>query len=1036
MSGIKNVVLIDRAVAQHKLFAESCNSSTIPILYSHQTTRDEIRGKLAKIGNIDRIAFVFHEPRDTYTFLNNDPLFSKGSKLYSSKNVLFLVDMFRKHQVKNADFLACNTLKLREWKSFYGILEKHTATVVGASDDATGNLKYGGDWVMERTQENVRNVYFTSKLSKYSGLLMAQGFSIVELNGKVYVSGKNLSGQLGLGHTDQVTQFTEVTSLEGHTIIAVAAGSDHSLVLTDQGQVFAAGNGAGAGMGTSPIGSLPTTNTFQLVPELDGLNIVKISCGSHYSVALDNLGKVYVTGSNINGQLGTGDMNSLEMFTLVADLDPFFIEDIACGSDHTLALGDNGIIHATGRNDYGQLGIDSTDNRNTFVSTGIPFDSYMDAIMSQNWIPAHRIFAGSLNSFALTAGGQLYGTGDNDFYQFGNNSTFYYFQSLDVPTAVTDVAAGPDFTLILSEGQVLGTGSNDVGQLGMDGVLEVQTFTQVPTLADVNVRQEGGLVVGDGYSIVIPESQTTLYVAGDNESGQLGTDQPTVETYEQPSIGVAPEVGTAEGYATEIANEVPTYQNLTPSPSDLQTSSSNKVANAQAVNYDTNMSVPELEGKKPTIQGYLNEITPLKTTLEGYLTNINGVLETYNTYEDQMTEWVNNDPNLSQSDKDAIQEHLTNLQASGNTLLNIKTNIENAITAVSGDITTVNGILSDIDAKIAVVTSTGYTNTISSELTGQENLSPSPTALETEANGIITSAGSIVSKTTTPANILQSNYDTVQGYYNTITLSKTTLEGYLTDIDSVIANGNTYKTAMSGYLADASITGTDRSSIQSSYDSVSNNVTSLGGVKTTIEGSLASVSADAVTIGALFTQVGGVLNAVVCFPGDTPVTTDQGEIKIKELVAGEHTIDGKRIKYITKVRNEDSTLTCIRRNAIEEGVPSRKTLITNEHLVEFHGEMVQAGELVDMVDGAFKVKYNGEPVYNVVMEKKDTMMVNGLRCETLDPKSRCLLAMMLCERVINEQNPREKARLGMGLKKVMKKMKLEDIRKRRGVGKN
>ena len=207
-----------------------------------------------------------------------------------------------------------------------------------------------------------------------------------------------------------------------------------------------------------------------------------------------------------------------------------------------------------------------------------------------------------------------YGTGDNDFYQFGNNSTFYYFQSLDVPTAVTDVAAGPDFTLILSEGQVLGTGSNDVGQLGMDGVLEVQTFTQVPTLADVNVRQEGGLVVGDGYSIVIPESQTTLYVAGDNESGQLGTDQPTVETYEQPSIG-APEVGTAEGYATEIANEVPTYQNLT-SPSDLQTSSSNKVANAQAVNYDTNMSVPELEGKKPTIQGYLNEITPLKATLK------------------------------------------------------------------------------------------------------------------------------------------------------------------------------------------------------------------------------------------------------------------------------------------------------------------------------------------------------------------------------------------------------------------------------------
>ena len=146
------------------------------------------------------------------------------------------------------------------------------------------------------------------------------------------------------------------------------------------------------------------------------------------------------------------------------------------------------------------------------------------------------------------------------------------------------------------------------------------------------------------------------------------------------------------------------------------------------------------------------------------------------------------------------------------------------------------------------------------------------------------------------------------------------------------------------------------------------------------------------------------MNAVVCFPGDTPVTLTK-EIKIKELVEeSTQLMEENQIHH--KVRNEDSTLTVSGEMRLRK-VPSRKTLITNEHLVEFHGEMVQAGELVDMVDGAFKVKYNGEPVYNVVMEKKDTMMVNGLRCETLDPKSRCLLAMMLCERVINEQNPRE-----------------------------
>ena len=70
------------------------------------------------------------------------------------------MDLLKKHQVKNADFLACNTLKHQSWKTFYDILKKHTGAVVGASDDATGNLKYGGDWVMESTQERyTRHVF-------------------------------------------------------------------------------------------------------------------------------------------------------------------------------------------------------------------------------------------------------------------------------------------------------------------------------------------------------------------------------------------------------------------------------------------------------------------------------------------------------------------------------------------------------------------------------------------------------------------------------------------------------------------------------------------------------------------------------------------------------------------------------------------------------------------------------------------------------------------------------------------------------------
>ena len=43
--------------------------------------------------------------------------------------------------------------------------------VVSHMDDETGNLKSGGDWVMETTGEDVHAVYFGEAMVRYSGLL-------------------------------------------------------------------------------------------------------------------------------------------------------------------------------------------------------------------------------------------------------------------------------------------------------------------------------------------------------------------------------------------------------------------------------------------------------------------------------------------------------------------------------------------------------------------------------------------------------------------------------------------------------------------------------------------------------------------------------------------------------------------------------------------------------------------------------------------------------------------------------------------------
>lgn len=49
--------------------------------------------------------------------------------------------------------------------------------------------------------------------------------------------------------------------------------------------------------------------------------------------------------------------------------------------------------------------------------------------------------------------------------------------------------------------------------------------------------------------------------------------------------------------------------------------------------------------------------------------------------------------------------------------------------------------------------------------------------------------------------------------------------------------------------------------------------------------------------------------------------------------------------------------------------------------------MIAAKHFVNNFENVKKVKYNGETLYNVLMEEADKMMVNNLICETLDPEN-------------------------------------------------
>jgi N-acetylneuraminic acid mutarotase len=192
------------------VFSDSVNSSTFFIVYSNTTTKAEILALLkASFTTIDRIGFVFASNMAIIkTFLENEPFFSNDDLLSNphSENLEFIISILKEFSVKNIDFLACDTLNYPDWVNYYNILETETGVTVGASNDKTGNIKYGGDWIMESTSQDIENCYFTSNIEYYTYLLDSGVWSLTSFpiqlslassvvnNNYVYVIGGTSAG--------------------------------------------------------------------------------------------------------------------------------------------------------------------------------------------------------------------------------------------------------------------------------------------------------------------------------------------------------------------------------------------------------------------------------------------------------------------------------------------------------------------------------------------------------------------------------------------------------------------------------------------------------------------------------------------------------------------------------------------------------------------------------------------------------------------------------------------------------------------------
>lgn len=127
----------------------------------------------------------------------------------------------------------------------------------------------------------------------------------------------------------------KIESLAGLGVMKVECGSQFSVALTRSGAVYTWGKGDYHRLGH---GSVDHVRRPKKVASLQGKKIVSIATGSLHCVACSDTGEVFTWGDNDEGQLGDGTVSAIQRPRLVAALQGKHIVKVTCGSAHTLAL--------------------------------------------------------------------------------------------------------------------------------------------------------------------------------------------------------------------------------------------------------------------------------------------------------------------------------------------------------------------------------------------------------------------------------------------------------------------------------------------------------------------------------------------------------------------------------------------------------------------------------------------------------------------------------------------------------------------------
>jgi alpha-tubulin suppressor-like RCC1 family protein len=351
----------------------------------------------------------------------------------------------------------------------------------------------------------------------------------LEPEGAVQSWGDNASGQLGRsgagGQTPgavPVEQAVDLTAGRAHSAAVLADGTLRTWGANTYGQL---GNNSLALQSSAPASVA-----------ISGKKVASVSAGSDHTLALTTDGQVWAWGLNTSAQLAL-DPNRIALSRvpqrIALDLPAgVTITQVAAGDAFSLALASDGVVWGWGDNSRGQLGpaLSTSSDGNTDSAPKLTVFPVRVGIAGVS-----AIGAGANHSLAITTGGQVWTWGDNE----------PMWHQVDLPAgAASPVAVDggrAHSEAVLADGRVVAWGDNALGQLGRPATVTTGAPDFVPNVHDI---AEVDTRVDTTVAVERHPASAAVWTWGANDKGQLGrasqlTNAPAVVSVSDTAITAA-----------------------------------------------------------------------------------------------------------------------------------------------------------------------------------------------------------------------------------------------------------------------------------------------------------------------------------------------------------------------------------------------------------------------------------------------------------------------------------------------------------------